>query len=263
MAQRKSMRKNQPSQVPVSIGKGPFVFVLEGRICRGEIQLTNRTDEWQLVPALGMSGFGILDHDGNEQQSIELNANLPPRQTQPIKIFFNIYATMPIGKHQGQITLGDQAETVSIFVAENRVIEISPDSLTIFGRPGETAQASILVKNMGNADCQLPSTLYLALADSSNYEMSAVTALQSTGKDGYDAVRDHFIQAIAELQADAITVQLKSSGTIGPGQFEIVDLEFPLSNDLRPNRNYQGTVTIYNEKIRCSIQVVKETIKTK
>ena len=167
------------------------------------------------------------------------------------------------GEYRGTVRVGDREEKVVIEVEPRIRLRLSPPRQLLQGTAGEQVAATILVANLGNADCVLPDVNAVGLFDVEGTER----AVGRTFRSG-DAKGERIVERLAEELAAgygglAKVAVAAGAGELGPGETRELALTFHLPDGLRPGRVYEGAWALpgVNYMVRVEVAEGKPTRK--
>jgi hypothetical protein len=167
------------------------------------------------------------------------------------------------GEYRGTIRAGGRKEEVALHVEPRIRLRLSPRGLILHGRAGEQVAATVVVANLGNADCVIREVNAVGLFDVEGAERAVGRTFRSTDADGGRILArlaeelEHGYGGLARLTVAA------GAGDLAPGEARELALTFHLPDGLGPGRVYEGAWALpaVNYMVRVEVAEGKPTRK--
>ena len=231
-------------------GEPPVILYGDPQRVSGHLELNNLSEE-----DLPLSTISIIDSDvrgssGTVLEEIYVARTIPGSGSVKIPVRLKLHSTTPPGEYRQTLSIGSSRKELIIKVNELKQIKIQPSQLSLEGEPNARITKTLLMSNLGNIDLSINRLGAVILEDESAFCRSLQTSLRSKAQEGYQPFLDALVAELAEARVDMLRVRVADREMAIPaGETSEVTLEFQLPGDLKPGRNYLGSLTVHNKTI--------------
>ncbi|HEX4136315.1 MAG TPA: hypothetical protein VHY84_17000 [Bryobacteraceae bacterium] len=227
-----------------------------GRL-QGVIRLTNPTASKQTLRSLTVNADQLTGAAGLPLAEIPMLARLNAGQQAAIRSTIALDAHTPPGSYPLTITVGSRAIPASAFVTEVVDFRIQPDEVTILAGADSTYEREFVIENAGNVPLPLGERCEAPLVDSIDLPTAMLVGLHKAAKLDAKGQVESWLREWGEREGGMLVV-LRDPIILGPGQKMTAKARFQLP-ELRPFRNYQATLQLYNGSLSVSIYTTKKS----
>jgi hypothetical protein len=240
------------------LGRGPITLVGRPPVCRGFVDIVNRSPEKVRVRTILLAGLDFRSVPAPTTARVFVRLDPHERSRTPVQV--HVHETVPPGTYTGELFCGSQKEPVVIHVLENESLDINPTSLSISGSSEQRVNLRIFVTNRGNVTYALRETDIVYLEERKEIRRSLTAALRDAGHTGYEKFLDRFVGELAATGVNPAAAKVRSeNANIHPGEVREVKIELRLPDNLKKNRLYAGKLTFKNAQLLLEVECIGTT----
>ena len=187
---------------------------------------------------------------------------LRPGRSRRVPLSLAMDRHTPPGEYQAELAIGDQAQAVKLFVAENIDLDISPQRLVLPNVAGATAVRRVVFTNQGNVPLIIGEIGAVPRDDDllvCRTLRAALKAIEDEAKEKEKEKTKSFDEYMGEIFHQAQVV-LANAGilrvhnkagvvTLAPGATQAIDLEIRLPDTLDKRTRYSASAAIYTSSL--------------
>jgi hypothetical protein len=185
---------------------------------------------------------------------------LRPGRSRRVPLSLAMDRHTPPGEYQAELTIGDQAQAVKLFVAENIDLAVSPRRLVLPNVAGSTAVRRVVFTNQGNVPLIIGEIGAVPLDDNllvCRTLRAALKAIEDEAKDkekpkSFDEYMAEIFHQAQVVLANAGILRVHNKAgivTLAPGAIQAIDLEIRLPDTLDRRTRYSASAAIYTSSL--------------
>ena len=241
------------------LGKGPFIFIGMPPICRGEIELKNKSDR-----KIKIRGITTTDHASGSMAArgfgeVKIRTRLAPLAQALRPAHFSIDQHTPPGTYRTKIVTGKQREPAVIHVLENPDFRVTPSRIVTKGGSGDQLEHVLVIHNHGNVTHTLHDIGMVWLEEEDWVGRTFVYTLRESPDktEGHQPFLDRVMGEFHKSMIPPVRVRLRyDDKEIKPGDTREVFLSMVLPDGLKKGRTYFGFIKLMGKRlwveVRCT-----------
>jgi hypothetical protein len=250
-------------------GDGPLVLSGPPHKLRGKYTLLNSGSERLRLRETNISNLKRKGSRAKSSLAFEQRKRpfvLRPGRSRRVPLTLAMDRHTPPGEYQAELTIGKQARAVTLYVAENIELSISPQRLVLPNVAGETAVRRVVLSNQGNVPLAIGEIGAVPLDDDLLVCRTLRAALKAVANEAKDEKQEEtkcfdeymgeiFHQAQIVLDKAGILRIHNKTGTVTlmPGATQAIELEIRLPDTLDKRTRYRGSAAIYTTSLNIVI----------
>ena len=218
---------------------------------RGQIFLSNATDETLSVKELGVIHKEEHRHFMGEGSALRIAARLKPGESKMEPVTHQLPIHTPPGTYESKMMVGGIEKTVKMIVQPAVTINITPAFFTFQGtQPGTTHTAIITLTNTGNLPFKVPDVKHIAALDMDFLCRALGVSIRDKGAEGYEAVLNEISRNINQHTPDWATAHIEENGNVvEPGATILLHLYITLPQNTDAAKDYAGNLRLWDKDI--------------
>jgi hypothetical protein len=235
--------------------EAPLVLAGPPRAVRGEFRVQNATEEKLSVRDAVLRSAPLTGRAKKHQAATSLLPEsgialrrilVRPGQSRPVPVALELDPRTPPGTYHAELMVNDQRRAVVVHVTEDVSLELSPETIVLPNKAGETFTRTVVFTNNGNVDISIRALGTVVLDE----ELVHCRALRGALSDVGDTMEslDDFAAALGKRYKrlyETLAVKVHNEAvTLAPGDTQAVELTITLPDKLEGRSRYTGYAAI-------------------
>jgi hypothetical protein len=218
----------------------------------GTIPLVNPSANKQRIRAVAVSAGHLKGVTGLPLRELSLFVKLNPGERANVSGTIRLDRQTPPASHEIEITVGSRTVPATVDVTEFVDLRIQPGEITIVEDSRSSFTRKFIVENVGNVAMRIGGRSEAPIFDSVDLVSTLLTGLHKADKASAESMAKGFLKEWSDLQAGTLAINWETL-VLRPGHKQVIDVEFQLSPDLKPLRQYNANLQLYNATVSMEI----------
>ncbi|MBV9673808.1 MAG: hypothetical protein JO076_13430 [Verrucomicrobia bacterium] len=219
----------------------------------GIIPVVNISSEDQKIRSITIKSNKLRGAGGVPLSEIPFRARLRGGQQANLRARLPVDPLTPPGSYEFEVTIGSRKLPAVAHIPEVIDLRILPGEITIVASPKTSSYTrSVVAENRGNVSLLTGNQCEVPVFEITTLTSAVLNGLSKGDRESKDSMVKAALTELADLKVGTLVIKRKAMA-ISPGQKVAVDIEFELPAELKPQRRYSASLSLYNANLKIEI----------